>query len=66
VLWLAAGIADGLNPVFIIGLALAAAQLGWQAVMVDINNPIDCLSKFRANRMVGWLMLIGLVAGHLV
>jgi 4-hydroxybenzoate polyprenyltransferase len=65
-LWLVAGIADGLPPVFLIGLALVAAQLAWQAAMVDSNNPIDCLSKFRSNRVVGWLMLAGIIAGHIV
>jgi 4-hydroxybenzoate polyprenyltransferase len=66
VLWLTAGIADSLHPVFLIGLGLAAAQLAWQAVMVDINNPIDCLGKFRSNRVVGWLLLAGIIARHLV
>jgi hypothetical protein len=26
----------------------------------------DCLAKFRSNRAVGWLMLAGIVCGHLV
>jgi 4-hydroxybenzoate polyprenyltransferase len=65
-LWVAAGVADGLNPVFLIGAALAAAQLAWQAASVDTDDPIDCLRKFRSNRIVGWLMLIGIVAGHLL
>ena len=65
-LWLAAGVADGLNPIFLVGLVLAAAQLAWQASRVDTNDVIDCLTKFRSNRLVGWLMLGGIVAGHLV
>jgi 4-hydroxybenzoate polyprenyltransferase len=65
-LWLAAGIDDGLHPVFLIGLALAGAQLAWQAAMVRIDDPIDCLGKFRSNRGVGWLMLVGIITGHLV
>ncbi|HXP04365.1 MAG TPA: 4-hydroxybenzoate octaprenyltransferase [Stellaceae bacterium] len=65
-LWIAAGIAAGLSPVFLIASALAAAQLAWQAAMVDTDDPIDCLRKFRSNRIVGWLMLFAIVAGHLV
>jgi 4-hydroxybenzoate polyprenyltransferase len=65
-LWSAAGVADGLNPIFLIGFALAAGQLAWQAARVDINDPIDCLQKFRSNRWVGWLVLAGIVGGHLV
>jgi 4-hydroxybenzoate polyprenyltransferase len=62
--WLAAGIADGLHPVFLAGLGLAGTQLAWQAVMVDINDPIDCLGKFRSNRVVGWLLLAGIAVSH--
>jgi 4-hydroxybenzoate polyprenyltransferase len=65
-LWAAAGISDGLNPVFLIGIAVAAGQLAWQAACVDTNDPIDCLKKFRSNRMVGWMVFAGIVAGHLV
>jgi 4-hydroxybenzoate polyprenyltransferase len=63
-LWLATAIADGLGAVFMLGLALAAAQLFWQAARVDIENPLDCLAKFRSNRLVGWLLLAAIVAGH--
>jgi 4-hydroxybenzoate polyprenyltransferase len=31
---------------------------------VAIDDPADCLAKFRSNRAVGWLMLGGIVAGH--
>ena len=65
-LWAAAGWAAGLSVVFLIGIALAAAQLFWQAARVDIDDPIDCLRKFRSNRAVGWLVLTGIVAGHLI
>ena len=50
----------------VIGIALVAAQLAWQAASVDTGDPIDCLKKFRSNRIVGWLMLAGIVAGHLL
>ena len=44
-LWTAAGIAAGLNnPVFLVGVALAAAQLAWQAARVDTGDPLDCLA----------------------
>jgi 4-hydroxybenzoate polyprenyltransferase len=65
-LWAAAGIAARLNWPFWIGLAAAAPHLAWQASRIDIDNPLDCLAKFRANRAVGWLMLAGIVAGRLL
>jgi len=65
-LWGAAGAAAGLGPLFWIGLAGAALQLGWQAARVDTGDPADCLDKFRSNRAVGWLLLAGIVGGHLI
>jgi 4-hydroxybenzoate polyprenyltransferase len=64
-LWAGAGVIVGLGPLFWIGLAGAAVQLGWQAARVDIDDPADCLVKFRSNRAVGWLLFAGIVAGHL-
>ncbi len=63
-LWGAAGHAAGLGAVFWVCLAAVAAQLAWQAARVETENPADCLRKFRSNRVVGWLMLAGIVAGH--
>ena len=63
--WGAAGIAAGLGILFWGGLAGSALQLAWQAARVAIDEPADCLAKFRSNRAVGWLMLAGIVAGHL-
>jgi 4-hydroxybenzoate polyprenyltransferase len=63
--WAAAGIAVGLGVLFWAGLAGSALQLAWQAARVAIDEPADCLAKFRSNRAVGWLMLAGIVAGHL-
>ena len=62
--WAAAGWTVGLGLGFAIGLALAAIQLCWQAATVDIADPADCLRKFRSNRLVGWLLFSGIVAGH--
>ena len=64
VLWGAAGASAGLGFAFWAVLAGAAVQLAWQAAVVDIDDPADCLRKFRSNRAVGWLMLAGIVAGH--
>jgi len=65
-LWAGAGLAAGLGVLFWAGLAGAALQLVWQAARVAIDDPSDCLAKFRSNRAVGWLMLAGIVAGHFV
>jgi 4-hydroxybenzoate polyprenyltransferase len=33
---------------------------------VRIDDPADCLVKFRANRWTGWLMLLGIVASRVL
>jgi 4-hydroxybenzoate polyprenyltransferase len=63
--WAAAGFATGLGIPFWVGLAGSALQLAGQAARVAVDDPADCLAKFRSNRVVGWLMLAGIVGGHL-
>ena len=65
VLFAAAGLVEGLRWPFLIGLAAGAAQLVWQVWDVDIDNPKDCLAKFRSNRLFGWLVLAGIFAGKI-
>ena len=59
----AAGAAAALGWPYYLMLALAALQLGWQAATVDIDSPADCLAKFRSNRLAGFLVLAGMIAG---
>jgi 4-hydroxybenzoate polyprenyltransferase len=59
----AAGLAAGLSWPFLIGLGAGAAQLAWQIWDGDLDDPKDCLAKFRSNRLFGWLVLAGIFAG---
>jgi 4-hydroxybenzoate polyprenyltransferase len=63
-LWAAAGLAAGVGLPFFLFLALAAAQLFWQAALVRIDDGGDCLAKFRSNRLTGWLLLAGIVVSR--
>lgn len=65
-LWAGAGLAAGLSFLFWVGLAGSALQLAWQAARVAVDDPSDCLAKFRLNRGVGWTILAGIVTGHFV
>lgn len=47
-------------------LALAGAQLVWQAATLDIDDGPNCLTRFKSNRYFGWLVLIALSAGVLL
>ncbi len=48
---------------FYLGLAGATAQAAWQAYDIDLDDPQDCLVKFKSNRLFGWLVLAGIVFG---
>jgi 4-hydroxybenzoate polyprenyltransferase len=62
----AAAAADGLGWPFHAALALGAVQLAWQAANVDLDDPADCLVKFKSNRWFGWIMVAGLFADLLL
>jgi 4-hydroxybenzoate polyprenyltransferase len=49
------------GPLAFAGLLLAAAHLGWQVVSLKIDDPDNCLARFRANRTTGWIIFAGLV-----
>jgi 4-hydroxybenzoate polyprenyltransferase len=65
-LWGAAGAAAGLGWPFWAGLSLVLVQLFRQAAFVDIDDPADCLARFRSNRWTGWLLLVGIIAAHVL
>jgi 4-hydroxybenzoate polyprenyltransferase len=46
-----------------LGVIGVAAHLVWQASLVNLDDPKDCDAKFHSNRVVGWILLAGLVLG---
>ena len=66
-LFLAAGSSAGLGWPFAIAVASVGLHCAWQSASVDPDDPADCLDKFKSNRLVGWLLLAGIVlAGRLL
>jgi 4-hydroxybenzoate polyprenyltransferase len=63
-LWGAAFTISGLAWPGWLALFLAALHLAWQALRVVTGDPADCLAKFRANRWIGWILLLGIVAAR--
>ncbi len=61
-LFAASGQLAGMGWAFRAALALGALQLAWQVQSCDLDQPKDCLAKFRSNRLFGWLMLAGIMA----
>ena len=64
-LFAAAGVAGNHPWPFFAGLGAGTLQLLWQVRAVDIDDPRDCLAKFKSNRLFGWLLLAGIMAGYL-
>ena len=62
VLWAIAAAMAHAHLVFFVALALVALQLAWQVSTLEIDNPANCLRRFRSNRDVGWAIFLGLVA----
>ncbi len=50
---------------FYLGLGLTALHAAWQVLDLKIDNPDDCLAKFKSNRLFGWLFLGGIIAGQI-
>jgi 4-hydroxybenzoate polyprenyltransferase len=47
------------------GLLAAGVHMARQVQVLDIDNPDQCLRLFHSNKVVGWLIFIGLLAGGL-
>ena len=62
----AAGAAAELSWPFWIALAAAGLQLAWQVKGLTTDDAADCLTRFRSNRWVGWILVIGMVAARLL
>jgi 4-hydroxybenzoate polyprenyltransferase len=45
-------------------LILVTLHLAWQARTLDIDDPANCLRRFRSNREVGFLVFLAILAGH--
>ncbi len=58
-----AGLAAGLTWPFWLGLAAVGLHFLWQVVDLKMEVPTDCLAKFKSNRVTGWLLLAGILAG---
>ena len=56
----------GLGWPALLAVAVVALHLAWQILTVDLDDPADCLAKFRSNRWVGWILLAGILGGHYV
>jgi 4-hydroxybenzoate polyprenyltransferase len=62
--WLAivaAGIMAHAGTAFLLVMMAAAAQLAWQIATLDIDDPENCLERFRSNRDLGAIVLAAIL-----
>ena len=62
--WLAitsAGLMAHAGTAFLLGMLAAAAHLGWQVRSLDIDDPENCLERFRANGTFGLIVFAAIV-----
>lgn len=57
-----AGIGAGAQWPFFAGLTLGCAHLVWQIVTLDVDDPANCLTRFRSNRDFGALVFLAFLA----
>ena len=62
----AAWLAGVWMPAFGAVMIAAAAQMAWQVVDLDLNDPANCLAKFRSNHMFGLIVLAAIVIGQVM
>lgn len=46
-------------------LPVVAVHMGWQLVRLRLDDPADCLAKFRSNRDLGLILFLLILAGRL-
>ena len=56
-----AGLMAGGQLIFVLGLIAFAAQLAWQVLRLDINDPAHCLKLFRSNRNAGLILFAAML-----
>jgi len=62
---LAATLADA-GPAAFVGILAGVVHLGWQIVVLDIDDADQCLKLFRSNGTYGWILFIGFLADALI
>ena len=63
--FLAAIFADA-GPAAFIGILAGVIHLGWQIVVLDIDDGDQCLQLFRSNGTYGWILFFGFFADALI
>lgn len=60
-----AGALAGMRAGFFLMLVPVVLHLGWQVLGLRIDEPADCLRRFRSNRDLGLLVFLAILAGQI-
>ncbi|EAV43328.1 4-hydroxybenzoate octaprenyltransferase [Stappia aggregata IAM 12614] len=63
--FMAAMFADA-GPAAFVGILVGVVHLGWQIVVLDIDDGDQCLQLFRSNSTYGWILFFGFVADAMI
>ena len=66
VFWVMAAIMAGANTFVMFALSAIMLQLTWQVLTLDIMDEANCLARFKSNKVVGWIFLIGILSDMLL
>ncbi len=57
-----AGWMIGAKLIFFTSIALAALHASWQITTLNIDDPVNCLKRFRSNGFFGLIIFVGMLA----
>jgi 4-hydroxybenzoate polyprenyltransferase len=59
------GIVIGFGWAYYLAIAGVGLHFAWQISSLETEQPANCLARFNSNRVVGWVLLAGLLAATL-
>lgn len=66
ILFAGAFLAAGVPPLAWLGWGAAAAHMAWQLRTLEINDPANCLARFKSNSLLGWLLFAGIALSAII
>ena len=57
------GLLNNFDFTFYFLIGISATQLIWQILALDLNSPIDCLEKFKSNKLFGVIVTVAIYCG---
>ncbi|MBX2804997.1 MAG: 4-hydroxybenzoate octaprenyltransferase [Hyphomicrobiales bacterium] len=66
VLLASSGLLAGADGLLYLGIAAVAIHFGWQIATLDVNDPANCLHRFRSNREAGAIIFAALLADAVI